>query len=91
MGRRDVFGGQSCAVAEEELFHLFDEEGLRLWGPGLEAVFVEQHLLALDPLVPSLAGDAFVDFLTEFRVEGRFVEALHLLFVARAKDHMCHG
>jgi len=67
------------------------EELLRLGGPGLQPVFVEQHFLAVDPLAPRGFGYVFVDFLAKFGVEGRFVQALQLLFVANAKNGMRHS
>jgi hypothetical protein len=87
----DVFGGEGGAGAEEEFLHLFNEEFLGLRGPGLEAVFVEQHFLALEPLLPAFAGDGVKDFCAEVGVEGRFVEAFHLLLVAAIHDHVRHN
>src|SRR5271157_4442683 len=90
VGRRHEFRGQGGALAEKELLHLLDQELLRLRGPGLETVLVEQHLLPVHPLGPGRLGDVLEDLLTELRVEGRFVQALHLLLVANAKYHVCH-
>src|SRR5579863_5254607 len=89
--RRDVLGGQGGAFAEKELLHLLHQELLRLRRPGLEAIFVEQHLLPLDPLAPGGFGDVLEDLLTELGVERGLVEALHLLFVANAKYGVCHA
>jgi len=85
-----VFLGQFAAGAEEELVHLLDEEFLGLAGPGLQAVLVQQHLLALDPLVPGLLRDVFVDLLAEIGVEGRLRQTFHLSFVLGAENHVCH-
>src|ERR1039457_1787989 len=90
VSRRDVLGGKRRTFAEEELLHLFDEEILCLRSPGLEAVFIEEHLLPLYPFGPSRLGNALVNLLTEFGVERRLVEAFHLFLVFYAKYHMCH-
>jgi hypothetical protein len=87
---RDVFFGEFAAGAEEELVHLLDEELLGFFGPGLEAVLVEEHLLALDPFAPGFLGDVLVDLLAEVGVEGRFVEAFHFGFVFGAENHVRH-
>ena len=79
-----------AAGAEEELVHLLDEELLGFLGTGLEAVLVEEHLLALHPFAPGLGGDVLVDLLTEVGVEGGFVETFHFGFVLCAEDHVCH-
>ena len=44
VGRRNIFRRQPRAGTEEELFHLLDEKSLRLRGPGLQPIFIEQHL-----------------------------------------------
>ena len=54
MGRGDVFAGKRRSAAEKELLHLLHQELLGLRGPGLQAVFVQKHLLAVDPLGPGL-------------------------------------
>src|SRR6266851_2059318 len=85
-----VFLGQGAAFAEEEVVHLLHEELLGFAGPGLEAVFIQKHLLALYPLAPGLFADVFEDLLAEIGVEGGFVQAFHLGFVLCAEHHMRH-
>jgi hypothetical protein len=46
-----------------------------LFLPGLEAIFVEQHLHVVLPVSPCLLADVLVDSLPEGAVKGRFVEA----------------
>src|SRR5271170_4039496 len=87
----DVFLGQVGPFAEEVLGHLFDEELLRLRGPGLEAVFVEEHLLMLQPFGPGFSGDVLVNLLAKVAVEGRLFEAFHFLLITGAKDGMRHS
>jgi hypothetical protein len=85
-----IFLRKLAAAAEEEVIHLFDEELLGFAGPGLEAVLVEEHLLALHPLVPGFLADILVDFLSEVRVERWLVETLHFSFVSCAENHVRH-
>ena len=80
-----------AAIGEEERLHLLDEELLGLRRPGLKAIFVEQHLLALNPLVPGCLRDILEDLLTEIGIERGLFETLHLLLVANAKNGGRHG
>src|SRR5208282_4313742 len=91
MTGRDVLFGQVGAFAEEVLGHLFDEEFLSLGCPGLEAVFVEEHLLVLKPFAPGFLRNILVDLLAKVAVEGRLFEAFHFLLIAGAKDGMRHS
>src|ERR1019366_2368061 len=88
--RRNKLLGHCRPGAEKELFHLFHKKGLRLRGPGLQAVLVQQHLLPLSPLCPGCLRDVLEYFLTELRVERRLIKAFHLFLVPHAKNHMCH-
>src|SRR5664279_1743027 len=83
-GRRYVFLGLLATRTEEKLIHLFDEEALSFLGPGLQTVFVQQHLLVIHPLAPRLFGDVVVNLLAKIVIEGQLVEALHLLLILRA-------
>jgi hypothetical protein len=87
----DVFLREVGALAEEILIHLLDKKLLGLGCPGLEAVFVEQHLLVLEPFSPGFFGDALVNFLTEVAVEGRLFEPFQFLLVACAKYSVRHS
>src|SRR5271165_3043425 len=75
---RNVFFGLLGAFTEEIGFHLLHDELLVIFLPGLKAVFVEQHLHVLLPLLPCKLGDLVVDALSQFAIEGRLVEAFHL-------------
>ncbi|OFW07594.1 MAG: hypothetical protein A3I61_17535 [Acidobacteria bacterium RIFCSPLOWO2_02_FULL_68_18] len=55
------------------------DERLRFLLPGHQAVFVQDHLLALFPQLPGLRRDVFVDPLSQFAGPGRGVEAGQLL------------
>ena len=78
----NVFLGDGAAFAEEELFHLIYKKLLGFLGPGLQAVFVQEHFLAFNPLAPGLLADVLIDFLTEIGVEGGLVQAFGGLFGA---------
>src|ERR1700729_800392 len=86
----NVVSRQRRPGAEEEILHLLHKELLRLRQPGLEAVPVQQHLLAAEPLVPWSLGHVLIDLLAKLRVEGRLVEGFHFLLVANAKNHVRH-
>ena len=60
MRRRNELLRQRRAFAKEELLHLLDQELLRLRGPGLQAVLVQQHLLPVHPLAPRRLRDVLV-------------------------------
>src|SRR5579863_5945343 len=67
--RRHILLGQRRTLAKEELFHLLHEELLGLWRPGLQAILVQQHLLAVHPLAPCSLRHVLKDLLAELRVE----------------------
>ena len=90
MRGRDKLRRQPRALAEEKLLHLFHQELLRRWCPRLQPVLIQQHLLPVYPLAPRLLGHVLENLLAELRVEGRLFQALHLLFVANAKDGVRH-
>src|ERR1700734_701720 len=62
---RDEFLGLLGAFTEEIGFRLLDDELLVLLLPGLQAIFIEQHLHVLLPLLPGELGDVVVDFLSQ--------------------------
>src|SRR5208283_3810249 len=88
---RDVLLGLLGAFAKEIGFHLLHNEFLVLFLPGLQAVFVEQHLHVLLPLLPSQLRYVFVDALSQGAVKGRLVEALHFAPHFYAVHHPCHA
>src|ERR1035437_6436024 len=90
MRGRHKLRGQPRTRAKKELFHLFHQERLRLWCPWLQPVLIQQHLLALPPLAPRRLRHVLVNLLSKLRVEGRFVQPLHLFLVAGAKNHVRH-
>src|SRR3974390_2556312 len=87
---RHVIGWRLCAFAEEVGLHLLHDEFLVLFLPGLQAVFVEEHLHVLLPLLPCELGNVVVDALAQRSVEGRLVEALHFATHLYALHHVCH-
>src|SRR5215475_7403685 len=88
--RRYVLLRKRRAFPEEELLHLFDQKLLRLRRPRLQAIFVQKHLLAVDPLGPRRLRHVLVDFLSKLRVERGLIEPFHLFFVANAKHRVRH-
>ena len=61
----DVAFGGFYVAAEEEFFHFFAQELARLGVEWVEAVFVDQHGLMSQPLLPRGFGDFGVDALAE--------------------------
>ncbi len=61
-------------VAEQELFHLFRDDHLRLFLEWQQAVLVQNHFHPLFPHLPGLARDVVVDPLTERTRPRRSVE-----------------
>src|SRR6185437_10369182 len=90
LGRRDEFFGQLRSCAEEILFHLLDEELLRLRLPGLEPIFIEQHLGVLGPHAPRFSAYVFINLLTQFGIEGAFIQAGKFASQLCAFDHTRH-
>src|SRR5215469_3082594 len=88
--RRDVLFGGNLAVAEEELFHVLHDDFLILLAGGVEAIFVEDHLAELGPLLPGSGRNIVVDLLSELGVEGRLVETGELLLELYAENFVCH-
>src|SRR5215213_11281044 len=79
----DLRGG-GLAAAEEEGLHVVEEEGLRVLLHEVEAVVVDDHVLALEPLLPALPADFRADALPDLVGEGRIPEPLALLAAPRA-------
>src|SRR5215469_4195511 len=88
--RRNVLFGSHLAVAEEKLLHVLDNDFLVFFAGRVEAVFVQNHLAELGPLLPGSGRNVVVDLLAKFGVEGRLVEAGKLLLELYAKNFVCH-
>src|SRR5713226_4010762 len=84
---RDVSGRKGRAFAEEEIFHVFRDQLLRLFLPGHQAIFVEDHLHPILPEFPRLHRDVLVDALTELAGPWRRVEAGELFLKLLAEHH----
>src|SRR5258707_10175981 len=88
--RWDVFLGRDRSVAEEELLHVANNDFLVFAAGGVEAVLVQHHLAEFGPLVPGFLRHAVIDFLAEFGIKRRLVEAGQLLFQLYAKNFVRH-
>jgi hypothetical protein len=82
---------QLGAGAKEILLHLFDKELLRLWLPGLETVFIEQHFGVLGPHPPGFGAYVFIDLLPQFGIERGFIQAGEFAAEFYAFHHTWHG
>src|SRR5690606_36827260 len=63
-GAAEIRRRRGTAV-KEELFHFLFEKLARLWLDGRQAVFVDEHGLVAEPLLPSLLRHVLVDPLVE--------------------------
>src|SRR5919206_2589027 len=73
---RGVYLGGGRAAAEEEGFHVVEEEALRVLVHEVEAVVVDDHVLAREPLLPALLADFRPDALPDLVREGGVAERL---------------
>ena len=89
--RRDEFFGQLRSLAKEILLHLLDKKLLRLGLPGLEPIFIEQHLGVLGPHLPRFGAYVFIDLLPQFGVERGFIQAGKFASKLCTFDHSGHG
>src|SRR4029077_4512818 len=78
------------SLAEEELLHVTDYDFLVFAARGVQAILVEHHLAELGPLVPGFLRHVVIDFLAEFGIKGRLVEAGQLLLQLYAKNFVRH-
>jgi hypothetical protein len=83
---RDILLGQRGALTEEVLFHLANDGFLILSARGIQTIFIEQHFAVFGPHLPGLPGDAFIDFLPQFGVERRLIQAWKFLMQLGAKN-----
>src|ERR1035437_9915196 len=90
LARRNEILGLLRALAEEISIHLLHDEFLVFLLPGLQAIFVEQHLHVFLPLLPRQLGNVVVDALSEFAIERRFVQTFHFAAHLYALHHVCH-
>src|SRR5262245_65126711 len=88
--RLDEAARRLRAGAEEEFLHLADEELPRLRLEGHEAVFVDQHGLVPEPLLPGFPRDLLEDALAELTRIRRAIEAFRLAAELHAVDHPGH-
>src|SRR5512139_3592787 len=90
-GRRAVVRRELRALAEEELLGLLVQDLVGARIARREPVLVEDHLEVLEPHLPGLLGDAFVDALAQLvrkRPEG---EARQLPAELPAHHHASHS
>src|SRR5271168_5659739 len=80
LGRWYVLLWQGRSLAKEELFHLLHDRFLVFAAGWVQAIFVQQHLAELDPLVPRLLRDVLINPFPEFGVKGRLVQAGQIFF-----------
>jgi hypothetical protein len=78
------------ALAEEVLAHLLLQvlAGARV--REVQAVLVHQHLLVLEPRLPRLLGDAFVELAAQLAGVRRHVQAFGFLLQLDAIDNAGH-
>src|SRR5436309_2759710 len=87
--RRYKFLRKFGTRTEKVLFHLLYQELLGFRLPGLQAVFVEQHLGVLGPHAPCVGAYVLVDFLSQRSIKGglgqsgQFSPQLHALHHTR--------
>src|SRR4051812_33696844 len=89
-GGRLVVRRQLRAFAEEELLRLIEEDLVRLLGAAPEPVLVHDHLEMLEPQLPGVLRDAFVDALAQVVVPRLELEAGQLLPDLCALHHPGH-
>src|SRR5215510_10418948 len=88
---RNVFLGERCTLAEQEILHVLHDDFLRFSVRRIEAVLVENHLAVLAPLSPRLFGDTLVNTLTQRAIEGWFIEPRQVSPQLHAIDHPWHS
>ena len=85
--RWNVAGWKRSAFAEEVIFHLLEQELLRLLRAEVEPVLVHDHLHLLEPHLPGFLGDVLVDALAQrMVVERGLVESRHFPLKFDAED-----
>ena len=62
--------GQLGALAEKELFHLFQNQLLAFESPRVEPILVDYHLEMLGPHLPGLLGNVLENPLPHLAIEG---------------------
>ena len=87
---RSVIQRWGGAHAKEEAVHLFFQVFSGLGVHGAQAVFVDEHGLVAEPVLPGLPGDILEDPLAEFAGIGGTVEAFGLAAELDAIYHSSH-
>src|SRR2546421_12427591 len=85
-----IAGGGIRPLAEEVLAHLLLEVLSRPRVGEVQPVLVHQHLLVLEPLLPSFLGNALPELLSQLAGIGREIEAFGLLLELDAVHHARH-
>ena len=67
---RHVLGGFLAAFAEQKFFHLGDDHFLGFGVHGIKPVFIDQHGLVVNPLVPGLLRDVLENAFAELAGPG---------------------
>src|SRR5260370_11346678 len=88
--RRDKFFGKLRSLAEEILLHLFHQKLLGFRLPGLETVFIQEHLGVLGPHPPRFGAYVFENLLAQRRVKRGLVEPGQLFAQLHAFHHAWH-
>src|ERR1700743_1841850 len=79
------------AFAEEELLRLLHQILTRARIGHVQAVFVDQHGLLLEPRLPGFLRDALVDPFAELARQRRKIETFGFLAELRALNHASHA
>jgi hypothetical protein len=79
-----------ASFVEEKTDHvsLYQLDTLRI--TGVQAIFVNDHLQSVEPLLPALARYVFVDASPELTRVGRLIHPLRLAFEDHATNHSRH-
>ena len=80
-GHRFVFIRQGhFLITEQKLFHLLLQKLARLGIQTGQTIFIDQDGLMLQPLLPRLLGDVFIDLLSQRPGKGGMVQPFQFLF-----------
>ena len=88
---RDVARCGVCAAAEKVVLHLAGQILAGALVGQVQAVFVDQHGLVLEPGGPGFFADVFPDALAQLAGVGREVKTFGFFLQLDALDHTCHG
>lgn len=79
------------ALSEKKLLHLLFHDFLGVGIEGIEAVFIHDHLGVLDPELPGIFRNTFVDPFAQFTLPGRAVKAGEVAAKFNAMHHARAG